>query len=195
MSSSQDTDPEITKIGPLVTGTTLNNVMSKLLKAMQSQGIVKVSTDTAVQRMTSIEQSASRTLSNQCIANFNTYIDDVQHLNNVIGVCVNSVVSVVKGGALQVTDVANFVNVIQSIFSEVNRLNISSVTVSIQSNDLIKICSLILESCLAVIIPEDNVFQSVTVILGSAVSLISFSMNNTITCGLFSCCKKSKIFT
>jgi len=174
----------------LITGTTLNNIMTKLFNALQSQHIMKVSNTVAVQRLSSIEQNASRTLSNQCIANFNTYISDAQHLNNVIGVCVNSVVSVVKGGTLQVTDVANFVNVIQSVFSEVNRLNLSSVNVSIQSSDLIKICSVILESCLAVIIPEDNVFQSVVVLLNSAVSIISFTMNSTVSFNLFSCCKK-----
>ena len=97
----------------------------------------------------------------------------------------------IKEKELSLNDVSIFINIIQSIYSEVNRLN-TNVSINIKSSDLVDICYIILDICLSMIIISEADYLLISNVLLSAVKLINFTMNKTISFNLKSllCCRK-----
>jgi hypothetical protein len=177
----------------LVSNSLTNKIMNKLLDSLRGKNLIKVDNNVAELRLSIICRNVSRTFSDNTIKNFNLYISDIEHMEGVISICIQNIRSIINGNTLEISDVANFMNIIQTIYSEVNRLNQSNLNIKINSLDLIKFCSVVLETCLSVTLDSDDLYKSIVVLVNSAVGLITFNMNKTYTInclGLLGCLKK-----
>jgi len=175
-----------------------SNVIDKILAEIKPLHIQRVTDSVANDRIFTISQSLSSDFTTGFINSFNTYVSQTETFGSVVQVTVTSITSLIKGTApLTVNDIANFTTLLHSIYSEIDRINVN-VNMSINSADLINMGSILIQVVLALLMTNDNEYQSVALVLTSAVKMLCFTMSATskVSCSPFacfkSCSKKSK---
>ena len=173
------------------TGTLMvsNNIIDKILKEIKPLHISRVDENIIKSRIFTIEQSLSSNFSIDFINSFNKYISKTEDFACVVQVSVNSINAIIKGDSpLNVNDIANFTTLIHSIYAEIDRINVN-VKISIKSVDLVNICYILLQIILSLTVVNDNEYQSILVVLSSAVKMLTFTMSSTskLSCSIFKC--------
>jgi hypothetical protein len=183
-----------TKTGTLMVS---NNVIDKILSEIKPLHIERVDENIIKSRIFIIEQSLSSNFSNSFINSFNKYVSKTEDFACVVQVAVNSINTLIKGDRqLTINDIANFVTLIHSIYAEIDRINLN-IKISIKSVDLVNMCYILLQIILSLIIVDDNDYQSILVVLSSAIKMLTFTMletststyTSTLSCSIFKCFK------
>jgi hypothetical protein len=102
---------------------------------------------------------------------------------SIVTICVTNLEKILKDGKLDLNDYAYFLDILKNIYIKVKALQVSTIT--IDSDTVVDLCSVILNVILAVVVPDANL-PGLLAITNTVSEMIKFSMNPISTS--FKCC-------